>query len=62
MFGGEVDIITDMDIKSKIWLDWWIRYYPKGLEDSDYALLKLSTKTARFYYKLQHVKFEPGEK
>ena len=62
MFGGEVEIIDDMEIKSKIWLDWWTKYYPEGLEDPDYALLKLSPKTARFYYKLQHVKFEPGEK
>ena len=61
MFGGEVDIIDDMDIKSKIWLDWWNRYYPEGLEDPDYALLKLSPKTARFYHKLQQVKFEPSE-
>jgi len=62
MFGGEVDIVDDMDIKSKIWLDWWTRYYPEGLEDPDYTLLKLNPKTARFYYKLQHVRFEPGEK
>jgi len=62
MFGGEVDIVVDMDIKSKIWLDWWTRYYPEGLEDPDYTLLKLNPKTARFYYKLQQVRFEPGEK
>jgi len=61
MFGGEVDIIDDRDIKSKIWLDWWTKYYPEGLEDPDYALLKLNPKTARFYYKLQQVRFEPGE-
>ena len=62
MFGGEVDIVDDIDKKSKIWLDWWTRYYPEGLEDPDYTLLKLNPKTARFYYKLQQVRFEPGEK
>jgi general stress protein 26 len=62
MFGGEVEIINDLDVKRKIWLDWWDRYYPEGLRDPDYTLLRLNPKTARFYHKLQHVKFEPGEK
>lgn len=61
MFGGEVEVVEDMDIKSKIWLDWWTRYYSKGLEDSDYTLLRLSPKSARFYNKLQQVNFKPGE-
>jgi general stress protein 26 len=61
MFGGEVKIIDDMDIKRKIWLDWWTRYYSKGLEDPDYTLLRLKPKIARFYYKLQKVQFKPGE-
>ena len=62
MFGGEVEVINDIDIKRNIWLDWWTRYYPKGLEDSDYTLLHLKPKTAQFYYKLQKVVFKPGEK
>ncbi len=59
MFGGEVEKIDDMEIKRKIWLDWWTRYYPEGLEDPDYALLKLNPKQARFYYRLQNVHFDP---
>lgn len=61
MFGGEVEIIDDMDIKRKIWLDWWTKYYFKGLEDPDYTLLRLKPKTAQFYYKLQKIQFKPGE-
>ncbi|MFX0010585.1 MAG: pyridoxamine 5'-phosphate oxidase family protein [Candidatus Hermodarchaeota archaeon] len=59
MFGGEVQVIHDMNIKKKIWLDWWTRYYPKGLEDPDYTLLQLKPKMAEVYYKLQKVQFEP---
>ncbi|MFX1302848.1 MAG: pyridoxamine 5'-phosphate oxidase family protein [Promethearchaeota archaeon] len=62
MFGGEVEIVDDIDIKRKIWLDWWTRYYPNGLEDPDYTLLRLHPKNARFYYKLNQVEFKPGEK
>lgn len=62
MFGGEVEIVDDMNIKRKIWLEWWTRYYPNGLEDPDYTLLRLHPKNARFYYKLNQVEFKPGEK
>lgn len=62
MFGGDVEVIGDMKIKRKIWLDWWTRYYPEGLEDPDYTLLRLNPKTANFYFKLQKVQFKPGEK
>jgi general stress protein 26 len=61
MFGGEIEVVDDMDIKRKIWLDWWTKYYLKGLEDPDYTLLRLKPKTAQFYYRLQKVVFKPGE-
>ena len=60
MFGGEAETIDDIEIKQKLWLDWWTKYYTKGLEDPDYTLLKLIPKTARFYYKLNKVQFHPG--
>jgi len=60
MFGGEAETINDIEIKQKLWLDWWTKYYTKGLEDPDYTLLKLIPKTARFYYKLNKVQFHPG--
>ena len=61
MLGGEAETIDDIEIKQKLWLDWWTKYYTKGLEDPDYTLLKLNPKTARFYYKLNKVQFHPGK-
>ena len=60
MFGGELEVIEDMELKQEIWLDWWTKYYSEGIEDPDYTLLKLTPKTARFYYKLNKVQFHPG--
>ena len=60
MCGGEVEIVEDMNIKREIWLDWWTRYYPKGLEDPDNTLLRLNPKIAKFYHRLQNVEFKPG--
>lgn len=58
MLGGLVEIVDDIEIKKAIWLDWWTKYYPEGLEDPDYTLLRLEPKNARFYYKLNQVNFE----
>ena len=58
MLGGSVEFIEDLKMKKKIWLDWWTRYYPKGVEDPDYTLLRLNPNTARYYYKLKQVNFE----
>ena len=58
MLGGSVEIVDDKELKKKIWLDWWTRYYPEGLEDPDYTLLRLERKNARYYHKLNHAKFE----
>ncbi len=60
MFGGEAEIIDDIEIKREIWLDWWTKYYSEGLKDPDYTLFKLNPKNARFYYKLNKVQFLPG--
>lgn len=58
MLGGSVEFIDDIKSKKNFWLDWWTRYYPKGVEDPDYTLLRLKPKTARYYYKLKQVNFE----
>ncbi|HDZ18125.1 hypothetical protein LCGC14_1110510 [marine sediment metagenome] len=62
MFGGEVDIVENLEIKRKIWLEWWTKYYSKGVEDPDYNLLRLAPKNARFYHKLHKINFELGKK
>lgn len=59
MFGGEIEIVEDMNIKRQFWLDRSIRYYPKGLEDPDYTILRFKPEGARFYYKLNQVEFKP---
>jgi general stress protein 26 len=58
MFGGEVIIVDDKNLKYKIWLDWWDKYYLEGIDDPDYTLLQLNPKQARYYYKLKQDIFE----
>jgi len=58
MLGGSVEFIENPKLKKNIWLDWWTQYYPKGIEDPDYTLLRLNPKTARYYFKLKQVNFK----
>ncbi|MFX0018528.1 MAG: pyridoxamine 5'-phosphate oxidase family protein [Promethearchaeota archaeon] len=52
MLGGKAEVIGDKKLKHEIWLDWWTRYYPEGVEDPDYTLLRLKPKNLRYYYRL----------
>jgi general stress protein 26 len=58
MFGGDVEILEDMDIKRQFWLNRSVRYYPKGVEDPDYTILHFKPRNVIFYYKLQRFKFD----
>lgn len=58
MFSGKVEIIEDLELKRQFWLDRSIRYYPKGLTDPDYTILRFKPNNARFYYKLEQVEFK----
>lgn len=58
MLGGDAEIIEDMKIKQNVWLEWWTRYYPEGLNDPDYTLLRLNPKTLRYYYRLDQIKLD----
>lgn len=52
MFGGTVEIMEDMAIKHTLWQENWDRYYPKGLSDPDYAILRLQPTIAKLYDRL----------
>ena len=49
--GGEINIVTDEKIKKELWLDWWVKYYPKGENDEDYSILRLKPKSVEIWDK-----------
>jgi general stress protein 26 len=50
---GKTEFIEDEKIKKDIWEDDWDKYYPQGLKDPDYTLIKFNPKKAKFYSALQ---------
>jgi general stress protein 26 len=41
MLGGEIEIITDQDLKNRVWQKGWTLYYPGGPLSSEYGLIRL---------------------
>jgi len=49
MLKGEMEVLTDAKTKQMIWLEGDTMYYPKGVTDPDYCVLKFTAQCGRFY-------------
>jgi general stress protein 26 len=45
---GKAQIVDDKDTKDKMWNDEWLQFWPKGKNDPEYALIKVTPKKAEF--------------
>ena len=41
MFGGDLQIVEDTGLKRSLWQEGWERYYPEGVKDPDYTILRM---------------------
>lgn len=57
MLGGLMTAVTDPGLKSAVWHDYWVKYYPRGVTDPDYTLLHLDPSEAKYYHRLQKCTF-----
>lgn len=49
MFRGTMEVLTDPESKEMIWYDGDTEYYPQGVTDPDYCVLKFTAISGRFY-------------
>ena len=49
MIGGNVEIIDDPEIKKGLWQDDWTMFYPKGVGDEDYTVLRMNPEIIRVW-------------
>jgi general stress protein 26 len=61
MLSGSVEVVSDVDIKQALWQDGWTMYYPGGVEDPDYAVLRLTPEIVKGWYKMNRFKLELRE-
>ena len=55
---GEVEIVTDQQLKSRIWQKGWTLYYPNGPEGPEYGIIRLTPKVARGWCQTGPFQFE----
>ena len=53
MLKGTMEVLQDTQSKELIWRTGDEMYYPGGVTDPDYCVLKFTTKSARFYSNFQ---------
>lgn len=51
MLGGEIEVITDQDLKNRIWQKGWTMYYPNGPEGPEYGVIRLTPRVAKGWHK-----------
>ena len=57
MLGGEIEIVKSREIKEAVWQEGWEMYYPRGLDDPDYTILRLRPILAKYYHQLNFAQF-----
>ncbi len=54
---GEAEILTDQEIKSKYWEDWFIDHFPLGHTDPGYCIIKFKTNRVSLWIDCESAEF-----
>jgi general stress protein 26 len=54
LFTGTIEVCTDHDTKLLLWREGFEMYYPKGVDDEDYCVLKFTADTVNYYHGLSN--------
>lgn len=49
MLRGTIEVLEDAEIKETLWQEGDTMYYPEGVTDPDYCVLKFSAQSGRYY-------------
>ena len=58
MLVGQVELLTDDASKQRLWRAGYERYYPLGVTDPDYTVLRFKADWGNYYHALNNVTFE----
>lgn len=61
MLIGDMQVCTDREHKSMIWQDGFEIYYPNGIDDEDYCVLKFVASKGNYYHGLENNTFAIGD-
>ncbi len=49
MLKGSMEVLEDVSSKELLWRDDYTMYYPGGVSDPDYCVLRFTAQTGRYY-------------
>ena len=58
MLVGSIEVLQDVESKERLWREGSERYYPLGVTDPDYSVLRFTADWGNFYHALSNVTFE----
>jgi general stress protein 26 len=58
MLIGEMEVCRDRSSREKLWSDGCEKYYPLGVDDPDYSVLKFTALIGNYYFNLNKHTFE----
>jgi general stress protein 26 len=57
MLVGTVEVLQDAESRKRLWTEGDERYYPLGVTDPDYSVLRFTAKWGNYYHALSNVTF-----
>jgi general stress protein 26 len=58
MLVGNMELLQDMESRQRLWSPGCERYYPLGMTDPDYTVLRFTAQWGNYYHALENVTFE----
>jgi general stress protein 26 len=58
MLVGEMEVCHDHELKVRLWVDGCEVYYPLGIDDPDYCVLRFTARKGNYYYNLHKYPFD----
>lgn len=60
MIAGRLEVVEDEGLKKELWQKGWTMYYPGGVEDPDYAVIRLRPAFIQGYHQFEHYHIDLG--
>jgi general stress protein 26 len=60
MLVGQVEVLQDQESRQRLWCEGMEQYYPLGVTDPDYTVLRFTAQWGNYYHALANVTFELG--
>jgi general stress protein 26 len=58
MLVGDVEVLQDTESRQRLWREGFEKYYPLGVTDPDYSVLRFTAQWGNYYHALSNVTFE----